>query len=153
MSARTSQPVLGEVLARLPYTFELALVAIVLATIVGIVAGVIAATHHNTLTDYLASAFSLFGVSMPVYWLGLMLIVIFAINLKMLPAAGADQPISFVLPGAHAGPLRRGADRAYDALEHAGGAAPGLRADGAGQGPDRARGRLRSRACATPCCR
>ncbi|MHB1134128.1 MAG: ABC transporter permease [Chloroflexota bacterium] len=99
MSARTSQPVLGEIMARLPYTFQLALVAIVLATFAGIVAGIVAATHHNSLIDYLASAFSLFGVSMPVYWLGLMLIVIFAINLKMFPAAGADQPISFVLPG------------------------------------------------------
>ena len=78
--------------------------AIVLATVVGILAGVLAATHHNTKVDYLVSAFSLFGVSMPVYWLGLMLIVVFAINLKMFPAAGADQPISFVLPGAHAGP-------------------------------------------------
>ncbi len=99
ISARTSQPVLSEVWARLPYTFELALVAITLATIIGISAGVLAATHHNSLTDYLASALSLFGVSMPVYWLGLMLIVIFAINLHMFPAAGADQPISFALPG------------------------------------------------------
>ena len=99
LSARTSQPVLGEVMARLPYTFQLALVAITLATIIGVTAGILAATHHNTATDYLTSAFSLFGVSMPVYWLGLMLIVIFAINLRMFPAAGADQPISFVLPG------------------------------------------------------
>lgn len=99
LSARTSQPVLSEVMSRLPYTFQLALVAIILATIIGVAAGILAATHHNSLTDYLTSAFSLFGVSMPVYWLGLMLIVIFAINLHMFPAAGADQPISFVLPG------------------------------------------------------
>jgi peptide/nickel transport system permease protein len=99
LSARTSQPVLSEVMARLPYTFQLAMVAIILATIIGVSAGVLAATHHNTIVDYLASALSLFGVSMPVYWLGLMLIVIFAINLKLLPAAGADQPISFALPG------------------------------------------------------
>lgn len=97
-SARTSQPVLSEILARLPYTVELAVTAIILATVIGIAAGVLAATHHNTKTDYLVSAASLFGVSMPVYWLGLMLIVVFAINLKMLPAAGADQPVSFILP-------------------------------------------------------
>jgi peptide/nickel transport system permease protein/oligopeptide transport system permease protein len=98
-SARTSQPVLEEVMARLPYTFQLALVAITLATIIGVAAGVLAATRQNSWADYLASALSLFGVSMPVYWLGLMLIVIFAINLKMLPAAGADEPSSFMLPG------------------------------------------------------
>ena len=97
-SARTSQPVLNEVMARLPYTFELALVAIVIAVATGVVGGVIAATHHNSKLDYLVSAISLFGVSMPVYWLGLMLIVIFSITLKWFPAAGADQPSSFVLP-------------------------------------------------------
>lgn len=97
-SARTSQPVAQEILARLPYTLELAVTAIVLATVIGIMAGVLAATHHNTRVDYLVSAASLFGVSMPVYWLGLMLIVVFAINLKVLPAAGADQPVSFILP-------------------------------------------------------
>jgi len=98
-SARTSQPVLNEVMARLPYTFELALVAITIAVVTGVIAGVVAATHHNSRLDYLVSAISLFGVSMPVYWLGLMLIVVFSITLKWFPAAGADQPISFVLPG------------------------------------------------------
>ncbi len=97
-SARTSQPVLSEVLARLPYTFELALVAITIAVVGGVVAGVVAATHHNSRLDYLVSAVSLFGVSMPVYWLGLMLIVVFSITLRWFPAAGADQPISFILP-------------------------------------------------------
>src|SRR5450756_2917447 len=85
-------------MARLPYTVELAVTAIILATAIGILAGVVAATHHNTRIDYLVSAASLFGVSMPVYWLGLMLIVVFAINLRWLPAAGADQPACFILP-------------------------------------------------------
>ena len=98
LSARTSQPVMQEVLARLPYTFELAVMATAIATAIGIAAGVVAATHHNSKVDYLVSAASLCGVSMPVYWLGLMLIVVFAINLRWFPAAGADQPASFVLP-------------------------------------------------------
>ena len=98
ISARTSQPVLDEVMARLPYTMELAVVATAIAVVTGVVAGVVAATHHNTKVDYIVSAASLFGVSMPVYWLGLMLIVVFSINLKWLPAAGAGQPDSFVLP-------------------------------------------------------
>ncbi len=97
-SARSSQPVLNEVMARLPYTFQLSLVAITIAVVAGVVGGVIAATHHNSKFDYLVSAISLFGVSMPVYWMGLMLIVVFSITLRWFPAAGADQPISFILP-------------------------------------------------------
>ncbi len=97
-SARSSQPVLNEVMARLPYTFQLSLVAITIAMVAGVVGGVIAATHHNSRFDYLVSAISLFGVSMPVYWMGLMLIVVFSITLRWFPAAGADQPISFILP-------------------------------------------------------
>ena len=98
VSARTGQPVLDEVLARLPYTIRLAVASTLVATILGVAAGVLAAARHNTIVDYVASAVTLFGFSMPVYWLGLMLIVLFAIQLRLLPAAGADQPLSFVLP-------------------------------------------------------
>ncbi|QIA27621.1 ABC transporter permease [Thermaerobacter sp. PB12/4term] len=98
VSARTQQPVLREILARLPYTLELALVSGALATITGVAAGVIAATRRYTLFDYLASFGTLLGVSMPVYWLGLLLIVLFAVRLQLLPAAGADEPASIVLP-------------------------------------------------------
>ncbi len=98
ISARTSQPVMDEVMARLPYTMELAVAATAIAVVTGVIAGVVAATHHNTRVDYLVSAASLFGVSMPVYWLGLMLIVVFSINLRWFPAAGAGQADSFVLP-------------------------------------------------------
>ncbi len=97
-SARTSQPVLDEVMARLPSTIELAVSSIVLATAVGIAAGVLAATNHNRRFDYVISAFMLFGVSMPVYWLGLMLIMVFAINLRLLPAAGSSEPFAWVMP-------------------------------------------------------
>ncbi len=98
LSARTSQPVLGEVLARLPHTIELAVTSVVLATVVGIAAGVLAAAKRGTRVDYVISAATLFGVSMPVYWLGLMLIVVFAIQLRLLPAAGSESPESIVLP-------------------------------------------------------
>jgi peptide/nickel transport system permease protein/oligopeptide transport system permease protein len=97
-SARTGQPVLGEVLARLPWTVELAASSIAFAAVVGISAGVLAAMRHNGRLDYLISALMLFGVSMPVYWLGLMLIVIFAIRLRWLPAAGTEDPGAWVLP-------------------------------------------------------
>jgi ABC-type dipeptide/oligopeptide/nickel transport system permease component len=97
-SARTRQPVIGEVMVRLPSTAELATLSITFATAVGIVAGVLAATHHNRRLDHAISALVLFGVSMPVYWLGLMLIVVFAINLQLLPAAGSQQPGAWIMP-------------------------------------------------------
>src|SRR5512135_2214086 len=98
ISARTSDPVLKEVLGRLPATIELAVVSTAVAAFIGVIAGVLAATRPNTLLDYLLSALTLFGVSMPVYWLGLMLIILFAVQLQLLPAAGNDQPASILLP-------------------------------------------------------
>ena len=97
-SARTGDTVLHEILQRLPYTAELAIISTVLATVIGVTLGVLAATRHNTRLDLLISGVSVFGVSMPVYWLGLMLIVVFAIDLHALPAAGAQDPLGFLLP-------------------------------------------------------
>lgn len=97
-SVRSGQPVLGEVMARLPWTAELAATSIALAAALGISAGVLAALHHNRRLDMLISALILFGISVPVYWLGLMLIVVFAIKLQWLPAAGSQDPGAWVLP-------------------------------------------------------
>ena len=97
-SARTSEPVVRELMARLPATLKLALISTLLATCLGVVSGVVAATRLYSGFDYLVSLVTLFGVSMPVYWLGLMLIIVFAVQLNWLPAAGADEPGSFVLP-------------------------------------------------------
>jgi peptide/nickel transport system permease protein len=97
-SARTSEPVVAEVLRRLPATARLALISSALATVFGILAGAIAATRPHSAFDYLLSIATLFGLSMPVYWLGLMLIIVFAVHLQWLPAAGAEQPGSVVLP-------------------------------------------------------
>jgi peptide/nickel transport system permease protein/oligopeptide transport system permease protein len=97
-SVRTGQPVLYEILARLPWTVELAATSIAVAAAVGIVGGIIAALYHNQRLDALISALMLFGISMPVYWFGLMLIVVFAIKLQWLPAAGSQDPGAWVLP-------------------------------------------------------
>jgi peptide/nickel transport system permease protein/oligopeptide transport system permease protein len=69
-----------------------------LATLGGVLGGVLAATRPYSSLDYLVSFATLFGVSMPVYWLGLILIIIFAVQLNWLPAAGAEEPGSFILP-------------------------------------------------------
>lgn len=98
ISARTGQPVLGEILGRLPYTIELAVIATAIAIAVGVTLGVLAATRHNSALDVAISALSVFGVSVPVFWTGLLLIILFAVDLHLLPAAGANQPTGFVLP-------------------------------------------------------
>ena len=97
-SVRTGQPVMYEVVARLPWTIELAATSIAVATVLGIVGGLLAALHHNRRLDVVISALMLFGISMPVYWFGLMLIVVFAIKLEWLPAAGSQDPGAWVLP-------------------------------------------------------
>jgi peptide/nickel transport system permease protein/oligopeptide transport system permease protein len=97
-SVRSGQPVMYEVLARLPWTIELAATSIAVAATVGIVGGLIAALYHNQQLDVVISALMLFGISMPVYWFGLMLIIVFAIKLQWLPAAGSQDPGAWVLP-------------------------------------------------------
>lgn len=98
-SAHTNAPVVEEIASRLPYTIELAVVALLIAVTVGVLAGIAAAIKRNTPLDVLISGLSVFGVSMPVYWLGLMMIIVFAIELHLFPAAGADAPTSIVMPG------------------------------------------------------
>lgn len=97
-SAHTNAPVADEIGSRLPYTIELAVVALLIAITLGVLAGIVAAVRRNTTLDLVISALSVFGVSMPVYWLGLMMIIVFAIALHLFPAAGADQPASIVMP-------------------------------------------------------
>jgi len=98
LSARTSEPVMREITSRLPATLQLALISTLLATGCGVLAGVVAATRLYSGLDYLVSVATLFGVSMPVYWLGLLLIIVFAVQLHWLPAAGAEEPGSAILP-------------------------------------------------------
>ncbi|HHW42048.1 MAG TPA: ABC transporter permease [Syntrophomonadaceae bacterium] len=87
-SLMTKTPVLHEIGIRFPATIELALFAITLATIFGIVMGVVAAVKRNTIWDYFTMVGALLGVSMPIYWLGLLLIILFAVMLGWLPASG-----------------------------------------------------------------
>ena len=81
-------PIAEEIRNRWPATFELSVSAMLLALIVGIPAGVFAAVRKNTWLDNLLMSGSLIGVSLPVYWLGLLLIYLFAVYLQLLPASG-----------------------------------------------------------------
>jgi len=97
-SARTQNPVTEEIWARLPNTLLLAVVAITLACLFGIPAGIISAVRPYSWIDYLVTTSALFGMSMPVFWLGLMLVVIFSIILKWLPAGGTGSWQHVILP-------------------------------------------------------
>lgn len=78
-------PIIQEITTRWPATFELAVAAMLIALILGIPAGVLAAVRKNSALDHLTMSGSLLGVSMPVFWLGLLLIYLFAVNLQWLP--------------------------------------------------------------------
>lgn len=97
-SARTQNPVIEEVWARIPNTMLLAVAAIVLACLFGIPAGVISAVRPYTWIDYLFTSMALFGISMPVFWLGLMLVVVFSVILHLLPAGGTGSWKHVILP-------------------------------------------------------
>ncbi|MGF1498281.1 MAG: ABC transporter permease [Elainellaceae cyanobacterium] len=84
----TGVPIIQEILIRWPATFELSVAAMLIALVLGIPAGVIAAVRKNSLWDNLTMSGSLLGVSMPVYWLGLLLVYLFAVNLRWLPPSG-----------------------------------------------------------------
>ncbi|WDV44954.1 ABC transporter permease [Clostridiaceae bacterium M8S5] len=87
----TKESVTSEFFARFPATVELAIVSIILASVLGITIGIISAIKQNSIIDYISMIASLIGVSMPIFWLGLMLIVVFAVNLHWLPVAGRIQ--------------------------------------------------------------
>lgn len=82
-------PVTQLIVQRLPATLELTIVSFLLSVALGIAIGVVSAVHRYSLLDQLATGFTFFGMSVPVFWLGLMLIIIFSISLHLLPSAGA----------------------------------------------------------------
>jgi len=91
-SVRTQQPVLDLVLQKLPVTVELALLAFVIALVIGIPSGVVAAVGRGTWWDALANGFALWGISTPNFWLGILFILFFSVQLGWLPASGYVSP-------------------------------------------------------------
>lgn len=91
-SMRLKEPVLTLIIQKFPVTLQLALMAIVISLLIGVTAGVISAVRKNTATDYVVNVVALWGLSTPNFWLGIMLIFLFSVQLGWLPASGYVSP-------------------------------------------------------------
>ncbi|MFZ3320832.1 MAG: ABC transporter permease [Usitatibacter sp.] len=91
-SVRIQRPVTELIAEKLPVTLELATLAMIIALGIGVTAGVVSAVYKDTAWDYAANLFALWGISMPNFWLGILLILLFAVRLGWLPASGYVSP-------------------------------------------------------------
>ena len=160
-SLRTGLPVTELIAQKLPVTIQLAVMSMIFAMVIGIPAGVMSAVKKGTFWDYLANIIALSGLSVPNFWLGIMLILLVSVHLGWLPASGYESPWvdpvrsfqTMLMPVDRAG---HGACRDADAphpLGHAGGASGGLCPHRARQGPAREDGDPAATPSATRCCR
>ena len=98
VSYNTKMPVMDSIKAALPYTVRLALCAVIVGLVFGIPIGIISAIKQYSAFDTIAMILALIGLSMPVFWLGLLLIILFSVNLHWLPASGFDTFSQMILP-------------------------------------------------------
>lgn len=94
----TKKDVFKTFMEKLPNTLELGGAAVLIAVVISLPLGIYTALHQNTWKDTAGMIFALFGTSMPNFWLGLMLIIIFSLNLKLLPSGGKTGLSSLILP-------------------------------------------------------
>src|SRR4029453_11861435 len=97
-SIRHGESAFGLVVERLPGTFELAGAALLLALCLSIPAGIVSAVRRNSAVDYVATVVALFGQSLPTFWPGIMLILLFSVQLQLLPSSGRGTLEHLVLP-------------------------------------------------------
>jgi peptide/nickel transport system permease protein len=93
ISLRTEQPVLSLIAQKLPVTIQLAAFAMIVAFMIGVPAGIISAIRKGTTTDYAINVVALSGLSIPNFWLGLMLILLVSVQWQLLPASGYTSPL------------------------------------------------------------
>jgi ABC-type dipeptide/oligopeptide/nickel transport system permease component len=97
-SLRHDEPALGLVFERMPATLELTTVALGIALLLAIPAGIVSAVFRNTPLDYASTVMALIGQAMPTFWLGIMLILVFAVGLQVLPSSGRGGLANLILP-------------------------------------------------------
>ncbi len=94
----TKKPVFDEVFSRFPATLKLTIAGIIIAVLIGIPVGIISATKQYSILDYTTMILALLGVSMPNFWLGLMLILLFSVRFGILPSGGSGSFAHIILP-------------------------------------------------------
>jgi len=99
----TRQPVTDEIIARFPTTLRLSALSVALAVLIGVSVGIISATRQYSFIDHFATSLSMIGVSMPNFWQGMMLIIVFAVWLRWLPPSGFSTPLHWILPAVTVG--------------------------------------------------
>jgi len=97
-SYRTERPVLNEITSRFPATLQLTLAGLAVMVFISLPVGVLAAIYKNSFIDHISRVFALIGASIPSFWLGLILIYYFAVQLSLLPVMGRGTPAHLILP-------------------------------------------------------
>lgn len=98
-SIATRQPVLPQLLQRFSNSLQLALVGMGLAVVLGVPLGVLAARKVDSTIDVIVTGIASIGLSIPIFWIGILLMLVFSVRLGWLPATGKQGPASFILPG------------------------------------------------------
>lgn len=97
-SFRFKEPSMPLVIERLPATIQLAAAAMLIALVIAIPAGLLSAVYQNSPLDFLVTTLSTLGRAMPNFWIGIMLILVVAVQLRWLPPSGRDEPAAIILP-------------------------------------------------------
>lgn len=97
-SIRTERPILSEIIPRFANTAQLAVISILVSSLIGVSLGIVSAVKRNSWVDTFSMVFSLVGVSMPIFWLGILLIILFAVVLRWFPSGGKGGIQHLVLP-------------------------------------------------------
>ncbi len=107
-SFRSGGPVIDLIMDKAGATLALAVGGILVSIVIAIPVGILSAVKRGTFVDFFGRVFSLMGISFPNFWLGIMLILIFAVNLKWLPSSGFDGPQNLILPSITLGMILSG---------------------------------------------
>lgn len=98
VSYKSGRPVFEEIMNRFPTTLKLSAIALIIAVVVGIPLGVLSAVKQYSLTDFMGTTFAMIFASIPTFWLALMMVILFALKLRLLPSGGTETWTGYILP-------------------------------------------------------